>query len=385
MAVKLIDELQKEIKAAGEAVKQEAYEKAYDHVFQILDNLEKLLNDNRYLEGNEITEEDKRLYDILIRFDAVYYFKQRLNRKAFVRQKNRFDTPFGEEEGQLPVEAGRYRLLWAPVCPWAHRSIIVRKLLGLEDVISVGKADPKRPNVSRSDWAFTLDEGDVDPVLGIHYISEVYLNADPDYQGRFTVPALVDLKTKKVVNNDYFHLTLYFENAWKKYHKPGAPDLYPEEFREEIDALNDIIFREVNNGVYKAGFARNQEAYEEAYHMVFNRLDWLEERLADRRYLFGDKITESDVRLYVTLARFDVAYHNIFRVNKKRLRDYDNLWAYARDLYQTPGFGDTTDFAAIKKHYHIDCNPGNIHQIITKGPDEEAWLLPHGREKLSEK
>ena len=128
-----------------------------------------------------------------------------------------------------------------------------------------------------------------------------------------------------------------------------------------------------------------QEAYEEAYHTVFNRLDWLEERLADRRYLFGDKITESDVRLYVTLARFDVAYHNIFRVNKKRLRDYDNLWAYARDLYQTPGFGDTTDFAAIKKHYHIDCNPGNIHQIIAKGPDEEAWLLPHGREKFSEK
>lgn len=213
----------------------------------------------------------------------------------------------------------------------------------------------------------------------------MYLNADPDYQGRFTVPALVDLKTKKVVNNDYFHLTLYFETAWKKYHKPGALDLYPEELREEINALNDIIFREVNNGVYKAGFARNQEAYEEAYYMVFNRLDWLEERLADRRYLFGDKITESDVRLYVTLARFDVAYHNIFRVNKKRLRDYDNLWAYARDLYQTPGFGDTTDFAAIKKHYHIDCNPGNIHQIIAKGPDEEAWLLPHGREKLSEK
>ena len=135
--------------------------------------------------------------------------------------------------------------------------------------------------------------------------------------------------------------------------------------------------------MYKAGFARNQEAYEEAYHTVFKRLDWLEERLADRRYLFGDKITESDVRLYVTLARFDVAYHNIFRVNKKRLRDYDNLWAYARDLHQTPGFGDTTDFAAIKKHYHIDCNPGNIHRIIAKGPDEEAWLLPHGREKLS--
>ena len=301
----------------------------------------------------------------------------------FVRQKNRFDIPFGEEEGQLPVEAGRYRLLWAPVCPWAHRSIIVRKLLGLEDVISVGKADPKRPNVSRSDWAFTLDEGDVDPVLGIHYISEVYLNADPDYQGRFTVPALVDLKTKKVVNNDYFHLTLYFETAWKKYHKPGAPDLYPEELREEIDTLNDIIFREVNNGVYKAGFARNQEAYEEAYHMVFNRLDWLEERLADRRYLFGDKITESDVRLYVTLARFDVAYYNIFRVNKKRLRDYDNLWAYARDLYQTPGFGDTTDFAAIKKHYHVDCKdigtPVDISDGAIKGENRKILEAANGQ------
>lgn len=269
----------------------------------------------------------------------------------FHRQPNHFTKGFGE--GENPVEADRYILFWGKGCNWSNRASIAREL-------------------SRSDWAFTLDEGDVDPVLGIHYISEVYLNADPDYQGRFTVPALVDLKTKKVVNNDYFHLTLYFETAWKKYHKPGAPDLYPEELREEIDALNDIIFREVNNGVYKAGFARNQEAYEEAYHMVFNRLDWLEEILADRRYLFGDKITESDVRLYVTLARFDVAYHNIFRVNKKRLRDYDNLWAYARDLYQTPGFGNTTDFAAIKKHYHIDCNPGNIHQIIAKGPDEEA-------------
>lgn len=266
----------------------------------------------------------------------------------FNRQKNQFETPFGEGEGKLPVEPGRYRLLWAPVCPWAHRSVIVRRLLGLEDVISLG-------------------------------------TADPDYTGRFTVPALVDIPSGKVVNNDYFNLTLYFETAWKPYHKEGAPDLYPEDLREEIDKLNDIIFREVNNGVYKAGFARKQKAYDRAYNMVFNRLDWLEERLANQRYLFGDRLTESDVRLYVTLVRFDCAYYPVFRLNKKLLRDYPNLWAYARDLYQTPGFGDTTNFAAIKKHYHIDCCPSNEFAIVPNGPDESLWLTPHGREKLSGK
>ncbi len=225
----------------------------------------------------------------------------------------------------------------------------------------------------------------LDPVLGIHYISEAYLAANPDYTGRFTVPALVDIPSGKVVNNDYFNLTLYFETAWKPYHKEGAPDLYPEDLREEIDKLNDIIFREVNNGVYKAGFARKQKAYDRAYNMVFNRLDWLEERLANQRYLFGDRLTESDVRLYVTLVRFDCAYYPVFRLNKKLLRDYPNLWAYARDLYQTPGFGDTTNFAAIKKHYHIDCCPSNEFAIVPNGPDETLWMTPHGREKLSGK
>ncbi len=300
----------------------------------------------------------------------------------FIRQSNQFTTPFGEEEGQLPIEAGRYRLLWAPVCPWANRSVIVRSLLGLEDVISLGTADPKRPNLDHSDWAFTLDKDNVDPVLGIHYISEVYLNTDPNYKGRFTVPALVDVTTKKVVNNDYHNLTLYLETAWKKFHKPGAPDLYPEALRSEIDAMNNIIFHEVNNGVYKAGFARSQAAYEEAYELVFNRLDWLDEYLKNRRYLFGKQITEADVRLYVTLARFDVAYNNCFRLNKKRLRDYENLWAYARDLYQTPGFGDNTNFDAIKLHYHLDCDPGNIYHLIPAGPDNSDWLDPHGRSGL---
>ena len=276
----------------------------------------------------------------------------------FNRQKNQFETPFGEGEGKLPVEPGRYRLLWAPVCPWAHRSVIVRRLLGLEDVISLGTADPKRPDVPRSDWAFTLDEGDVDPVLGIHYISEAYLAANPDYTGRFTVPALVDIPSGKVVNNDYFNLTLYFETAWKPYHKEGAPDLYPEELREEIDKLNIWLFHNVNNGVYKTAFARSKEAFWDAYNAFYAALDILEERLGHQRFLFGDYVTDSDVRLYVTLARLDIRYAFQLGHTKQRLIDYKNLWGYARDLYQIPAFKNNTyfkDFAnpSNKKAGHL--------------------------------
>ncbi|AGF55157.1 putative glutathione S-transferase [Clostridium saccharoperbutylacetonicum] len=302
---------------------------------------------------------------------------------GFKRQSNKFDTPFGDGPNELPVEAGRYRILWSPVCPWAHRSIIVRKLLGLEDVISVGTADPIRPDIPRTDWSFTLDKDNIDPVLQIRYISEVYLNADPNYDGRPTVPAVVDITTKKVVYNDYFKLTNYLETAWIKFHKENAPNLYPEELRQDIDELNNIIFHSVNNGVYKAGFAQSQEAYEKAYDEVFKLLDELETRLENRRFLFGDYITDSDVRLYVTLARFDAAYYNGFRVNRNRLIEFPHLWAYARDLYQTPGFGDTTDFLSIKKHYHLSTIKGNTYKILPKGPDLQIWNLPHGREVLS--
>lgn len=303
---------------------------------------------------------------------------------GFKRQSNKFDTPFGDGPNELPVEAGRYRILWSPVCPWAHRSIIVRKLLGLENIISVGTADPIRPDIPRTDWAFTLDKDNIDPVLKIKYISEVYQNADPNYNGRPTVPAVVDITTKKVVYNDYFKLTNYLETAWVKFHKDDAPNLYPEELRKDIDELNNIIFHSVNNGVYKAGFAQSQEAYEKAYDEVFKLLDELETRLENRRFLFGDYITDSDVRLYVTLARFDAAYYNGFRVNRNRLVEFPHLWAYARDLYQTPGFGDTTDFLSIKKHYHLSTIKGNTYKILPKGPDLQIWNLPHGREVLSE-
>jgi putative glutathione S-transferase len=177
----------------------------------------------------------------------------------------------------------------------------------------------------------------------------------------------------KVVNNDYHRLSYYWATAWKPFHKPGAPDLYPEHLRKDIDSLNDIIFHEVNNGVYRAGFARSQEAYEEACRDVFARLDTLEARLSQSRYLFGDSLTDSDVRLYVTLARFDAAYYNAFRCNKRRIKDYPALWRYARALFAIPSFGDNTDFDHIKRHYHLCCDPGNVYKITPKGPDERDW------------
>ncbi|MDR2521730.1 MAG: glutathione S-transferase C-terminal domain-containing protein, partial [Spirochaetaceae bacterium] len=244
--------------------------------------------------------------------------------------------------------------------------------------ISTGTVDPIRPPGIRGDWAFTLDPGGVDPVLKISLLSEAYLKADPSYTGRATVPAVIDIASGTVVNNDYHRLTNYWETVWRPFHTAGAPDLYPENLRGEIDALNGAIFHDINNGVYRAGFARSQEAYEEGYNAVFNRLDELEGRLSGRRFLFGDRLTDSDVRLYVTLARFDAAYYNVFRCNKRRLRDYPALWRYARELYAIPAFGGNTDFDHIKRHYHLCCDGGNMYKIVPLGPDEAAWRSSTG-------
>ncbi len=289
---------------------------------------------------------------------------------AFVRQENRFVTPFGNEEGQLPVEANRYRLIWTPLCPWATRQVIAFKLLGLEEVISVGKVAPVR---TEKGWEFSLDEGNVDPILGIRYLPEIYAATDPEYTGRATVPTVVDVKTKKVVNNDYHHLTNYWETVWKPFHKQGAPDLYPEHLRKEIDELNNILFHEVNNGVYKAGFAKSQEEYEKNFDIVYRRLDWLEERLDKSRYLFGDALTDSDIRLYVTLIRFDVAYVFSHNTNLRRIRDYENLWNYTKDLYSIPAFRETTDFDAIKRGYLTGDKTENPYNILPLGPDVSAY------------
>ncbi|MRX73634.1 glutathione S-transferase family protein [Bacillus lacus] len=305
---------------------------------------------------------------------------------SFKRQGNRFTTPFGKHPGELPVEPNRYRLLWTPACPWAHRTVIVRNLLGLDNVINLGTASPLRPRIGRVDWEFSLDENGVDPVLGIQYMSEIYEKTDPDYSGRPTVPLMVDLHSNEAVNNDYFKLTNYLETAWKPLHKKDAPNLYPEHLRAEIDELNDIIFNDINNGVYKCGFAKSQEVYEEAFDQLFSRLDELEERLRDKRFLFGDYITDSDVRLYSTLVRFDAAYYTAFHTNRTLIREFPHLWGYVRDLYQTPGFGDTTDFDAIKKHYHVSITiftDKEVMKILPKGPDLSGWNAPHNRESVS--
>lgn len=307
---------------------------------------------------------------------------------AFKRQTNRFTTPFGNGADELPAEPGKYRLIWSAACPWAHRSVIVREILGLENVISLGTVSPMRPNIDRVDWEFSLDSHRKDPVLDIQYLSEVYLKADPAYTGRPTVPVMVDIQKRQAVNNDYFKLTNYLETEWAPFHKEDAPDLYPEELREEIDALSLIIFHDVNNGVYKCGFAASQEAYEQAYDQLFARLDELEERLSDKRFLFGDFITDTDVRFYTTLVRFDAAYYNAFHTNRNLIREYPNLWGYARDLFQTPGFGETTDFDAIKRHYHlsITINPDKTEErILPKGPDLAVWNSAHDRQRISEK
>ncbi|WP_405112611.1 glutathione S-transferase C-terminal domain-containing protein [Micromonospora sp. NBC_01405] len=305
----------------------------------------------------------------------------------FVRQPNRFtgrvtpdsDSPPGggpDAQGRWPLEAGRYRLVWCRACPWAHRARIVWGLLGLDDAISLATVDPIR---DERGWRFTLDPGGRDPALGISYLSEAYLATDPGYTGRVTVPALVDTLTGRVVSNDYPQLTLDLSTQWRSLHRPGAPDLYPAGLRDELDALMAEIHRDVNNGVYRCGFATSQAAYDEAFTALFGRLDALSERLAGRRYLTGDAITEADVRLFTTLVRFDAAYHGHFKCNRHKLTELPVLWAYARDLFQTPGFGDTVDFDHIKRHYYGTHPAINPTGIVPLGPDTSGWTTPHGR------
>ncbi len=278
-----------------------------------------------------------------------------------------------------PVEPGRYRLIAARACPWANRTLIVRRLLGLEDAISLGLCGPTHD--ARS-WTFDLDPGGVDPVLGYERLQQAYFARHPDYRRGITVPAVVDLPTRAVVTNDFRTITLDFETEWTRYHRDGAPDLYPQRLRDEIDAVSERVFTEVNNGVYRCGFAGSQDTYDRAYDRLFSALDWLEERLTGQRFLVGDTITEADVRLFPTLARFDAVYQGHFKCNRNKLIEMPALWGYARDLFQTPGFGDTIDFVQIKQHYYIVQTDINPTQVVPKGPALTNWLTPHHRDQL---
>jgi putative glutathione S-transferase len=299
---------------------------------------------------------------------------------SFRRDRNYIKTRItADGRDGYPVEPGRYRLIAARACPWANRAIIVRRLLGLENVLSMGLCGPTHDERS---WRFDLDPDARDPVLGIEHLQEAYLARDPQYDRGITVPALVDIPTGKVVTNDFAQITLDFSTEWTAYHRPGAPELYPERLRDEIDSVAEVIYRDVNDGVYKCGFAQSQDAYEKAFGRLFTRLDWLCDRLARQRYLVGDTITEADVRLFTTLARFDAVYHGHFKCNRHKLTELPVLWAYARDLFQTPGFGDTIDFVQIKQHYYLVHKKINPTGIVPAGPDLTAWLSPHGRAEL---
>ncbi|MCQ0021560.1 glutathione S-transferase C-terminal domain-containing protein [Streptomyces somaliensis DSM 40738] len=298
----------------------------------------------------------------------------------FRRASGRFADRITEDgRDGWPVEAGRYRLVVSRACPWASRALVVRRLLGLEGALSLAVADPVQDERS---WRFTLDPEGRDPVLGIRFLSEAYEAREPGQPGGVSVPAVVDVPSGRLVTNDYQRITLDLETEWTRLHRPGAPDLYPEHLRDEIDERMDGVFRDVNNGVYEAGFATSQEAYDEAYGRLFARLDRLSEHLAGRRYLVGGTITEADVRLFTTLVRFDAVYHGHFKCNRNKLTEDRVLWAYARDLFQTPGFGDTVDFDHVKRHYYVVHRHINPTRVVPRGPDLRGWRSPHHREEF---
>lgn len=272
----------------------------------------------------------------------------------FRRQPNHFTTPFGDGENDLKAEGNkRYRLVWAKLCHWSNRAAIVRELEGLEDQISVNMVE-HAPHEKNLGWEYVYNENNIDPMLGDQFLSEAYYRADDDYQGRTTVPALIDTTTGKVVNNDYNWLTTYFEVNFRPWHKKGAPELYPVELREEIDKMNLWLFDNINNAVYRSSFSRSNEGHFDGVNTFYAAMDRLEKRLETNRFLFGDYVTDSDIRLYVTLARLDIRYTAQLGETKRPLYTYKNLWGYAKELWEIPAFAHHTDFAAIIRQGRIE-------------------------------
>lgn len=276
----------------------------------------------------------------------------------------------------FPAEAGRYHLYVALACPWAHRTLLFRKLKGLEKAVTLSVADPI---MTDEGWHFSEGPGCIpDTVNGCRYLREVYLKADPHYTGRVTTPLLWDKMAGTAVSNESADILRMFNSAFDEIAEEPI-DFYPPEHREAIDEVNGWVYSAVNNGVYKAGFAQTQDAYEEAYDALFSALDAIEERLGQHRYLVGNRLTEADWRLFTTLVRFDSVYYSHFKCNRQRMIDFRNLSGYLRELYQVPGVAETVSFDHIKRHYY-GSHPGlNPTGIVPKGPvlDYEA---PHDRD-----
>lgn len=294
----------------------------------------------------------------------------------FVRRESSF-RGWVTADGSLgfPAEVGRYHLYVSLACPWAHRTLIFRKLKGLEESVSISVVDPF---MGAQGWAFSDGPGCIpDHVGNARYLHEVYAKADPGYTGRVTVPVLWDKQTGTIVNNESSEIIRMF-NADFGSIGDATVDFYPEGWRKEIDEVNAFVYPNVNNGVYRCGFATTQEAYEEAFTALFDALARLEERLGRQRYLVGDRITEADWRLFTTLVRFDAVYVGHFKCNLRRIADYPNLSRYLRELYQVPGVSDTVNFVHIKRHYYESHKTINPTGIVPMGPELDL-AQPHGR------
>ena len=281
-------------------------------------------------------------------------------------------------EGGFAAEPGRYHLYVSLACPWAHRTLIFRRLKGLEQAISVSVV---HWHMAENGWEFREGPGTVpDTINGADFLHEVYTKAKPDYSGRVTVPVLWDRQRATIVSNESAEIIRMLSSAFDAW-GDASLDFYPEALREEIEAVNTRVYQTVNNGVYRAGFATSQSAYEEAVQALFESLDWLEARLSESRYLLGERLTEADWRLFTTLLRFDPVYVGHFKCNLKRLVDYPNLWAYTRELYQLPGVAESVNFEHIKRHYYGSHRTINPTGVVPLGPEID-FSSPHGRERL---
>jgi len=295
----------------------------------------------------------------------------------FVRQESAFqDRVTADGSSAFPAESGRYHLYVSYACPWAHRTMIFRKLKRLDDVIGLTVVDPIR---DERGWAFTeRDDCGPDPVNGFRFLAEAYTATDPAFSARVTVPVLWDQQSGRIVNNESSQIIRMLNSEFDGVGGDPAVDFYPEALRAEIDAINERVYAFVNNGVYRAGFASTQKAYEQAFWQLFAMLDELEQRLTDSRYLVGDTLTEADWRLFTTLVRFDAVYVGHFKCNLRRIVDYPNLWAYTRELYQVPGVAETVRMDHIKPHYYVTHRALNPLGVVPAGPEID-FTEPHGR------
>lgn len=307
------------------------------------------------------------------------WYDTRRSGGAFVRSESFFrDRVTRDGSSGFKAEPHRYHLYVSLACPWACRTLIFRKLKKLEDAISISIVDAL---MGDQGWVFSDAPGCIpDTVNGFSFLHQVYTAAKPDYAGRVTVPVLFDKRTGKIVNNESSEIIRMLNSEFDEFGDPGV-DFYPPTLRREIDSINGLVYDNVNNGVYKAGFATTQTAYEQVFDALFAALDDLERRLARRRYLVGERITEADWRLFTTLVRFDAVYITHFKCNLRRLVDYENLWNYTRDLYQVPGVAETVNLDHIKRHYFMSHTSINPTRIVPKGPVVD-FSIPHDRRRF---